>query len=141
MSFGIEKDVPPVGELSPETNMERWVGDSGCSQFMMPSADCMVHYREGGGVVRVADGRVIPIEGIGNSPIRFWFDKSWVQAILPNVAHVPLLGYNLLSLRRMPDRGHKYISEKKGVTLHLENGNTIFGPSVGKLYYLSGLRG
>ena len=27
----IEKDVPPVGELPPETTVERWVADSGCS--------------------------------------------------------------------------------------------------------------
>ena len=35
----IEKDVPSVGELPPETTVERWVADSGCSQFMTPSAD------------------------------------------------------------------------------------------------------
>ena len=29
--FEIEKAVPPVGELLPETTVERWVADSGCS--------------------------------------------------------------------------------------------------------------
>ena len=42
MSVEIEKDVPSVGELPPETAAERWVADSGCSQFMTPSADYMV---------------------------------------------------------------------------------------------------
>ena len=42
----IEKDVPSVGELPPETTVERWVADSGCSQLMTPSADYMVNYRE-----------------------------------------------------------------------------------------------
>ena len=65
MSVGIEKDVPPVGKLLPETTVERWVADSGCSQFMTPSADDMVNYREGKGVVRIADGRAMPIAGIG----------------------------------------------------------------------------
>ena len=60
-----------------------------------------------------------------------------MQVILPNVAHVPLLGYNFLSLEKMADRGHKYVGEKKGVTLHLKNGKTLFGPSVEKLNYLS----
>ena len=59
MSVGIEKDVPSVGKLPPETTVERWVADSGCSQFMTPSAYHMVNYREGGGVVRIADGHAI----------------------------------------------------------------------------------
>ena len=37
-------------------------------------------------------------------------------------------------------RGHKYVGEKKGVVLHLKNGKTLFGPSVGKLNYFSGFR-
>ena len=46
----------------------------------------------------------------------------------------------MLSLKRMADCGHKYVGEKKGVALHLKNGKTLFGPSVGKLNYLSGFR-
>ena len=136
----IEKGVPPVGELPPETMVERWIADSGCSQFMTPSADYMVNYYEGGGVVRIADGRTMPIEGIGNLPMSLWSGTDWMQVVLPNVAHVPLLGYNLLSLKRMADRGHKYVGEKKGVALHLKNGKTLFGPSVGKLNCFSGFR-
>ena len=71
MSVEIEKDVPSVGKLPPETTVERGVADSGCSQFMTPSADHMVKYREGGGVVRIADSRAMPIEGIGNLPMSF----------------------------------------------------------------------
>ena len=100
----------------------------------------MVNYCEGGGAVRISDGRAMPIEGIGNSPMSFWSGKGWVQVVLPNVAHVPLLGYNLLSLRKMADRGHKYVDEKTGVALHLKNEKTLFGPSVGKLNYFSGLQ-
>ena len=122
----IEKDVPPVEELPPETTVERWVADdSGCSQFITPFADYMVNYREGGGVVRIADGRAMPIEIIGNSSTSFWSSKDWVQVVLPNVAHVPLLGYNFLSLKSVADRGHKCIGEKKRVALHLKNGKTL----------------
>ena len=64
---------------------------------MTPSADHMVNYCEGGGVVRIADCRTMPIEGIGNLPMSFWSGKDWVLVVLPNVAHGPLLGYNLLS--------------------------------------------
>ena len=73
---------------------------------MTPFAGYMVNYREGGGFVRIVDGRAMPIEGIGSLPMRFWSGKDWVQVVLPNAAHVPLLGYNLLSLKRMADGGH-----------------------------------
>ena len=140
LAFEIENDIPPVGELPPETTAERWVADSGYSPFTTHSVDYMVNYREGGGVVRIADGRAMPVEGIGNLLVSFWSGKDWVQVDLPNVTHVPLLGYNLLSLKRTADRDHKYVGEKKGVVLHLKNGKTLFGPSVGKLNYLSGFR-
>ena len=55
---------------------------------MTPPTDFMVNYREGGGIIRVADGRAMPIEGIGNLPMSFWSGKDWVKVALPNVAHV-----------------------------------------------------
>ena len=140
MSVEIEEDVPSVGKLPPETTVKRWVADSGCWQNMTPSADHMVNYREGGGVVRIADGRAMLIESIGNLPMSFWSVKDWVQIVLPNVAHGLLLGYDLLSLKRMADCGHKYVGEKKEVVLHLKNGKILFGPSVGRLNYFSGFR-
>ena len=74
----IEKHVPPVGELQPETTVERWVADNGCSQFMTRSAEYMVNYCEGGGAVRIADGREMPIEGIGSLAMSFWSGENWV---------------------------------------------------------------
>ena len=75
----------------------------------------------------------MPIEGIGNLTMSFWSGKDWVKVIIPNVAHVPLLVYNLLSLKMKADRGHN----KRGLTLHLKNGKTLLGPSVGKPNCLS----
>ena len=127
MSVEIEKDIPPVGELPPETMAETWVADSGCSQFMTPSANYMINYREGGGVFKITDGRAMPIEGNGNLSMSVWSGQNWVQVVLPNATHVPLPGYNLLSLKRMAVRGHKYVGEKKGLTFHLKIGKTLFG--------------
>ena len=76
MGVEIEKDIPPVGELPPEITVERWVVDSGCTQIMTPSVDYMVNYRKGGGVVRIADGRVMLIEGIGKLLMSFWSGKD-----------------------------------------------------------------
>ena len=100
----------------------------------------MANYREGGGVVRIADDHVMPIKGIVNLSISFWPGKDWVQVVSPNVAHAPLLGYNLLLSKMMANRGHKYVGEKKGVALHLKNGNTLLGLSVRKLNGLSVFR-
>lgn len=47
--------------------MEVWATDNVCTRFMTLSADFMVSYCEGGGVVRIADDRVLATEGIGNS--------------------------------------------------------------------------
>ncbi|CAN0227654.1 unnamed protein product, partial [Ascophyllum nodosum] len=137
---GVKEKKDESAVTAVKTTVGRWVADSGCLQFMSPSADHMVNYCEGGGVVRIADDRSMPIEGIGNLPMSFWSGKDWVQVVLPNVAHVPLLGYNLLSLKRMADRGHKYVGKKKGVALHLKSRKTLLGPSVGKLNYFSGFR-
>ena len=52
----------------------------------------MVNYRGGGDVIGISDDRTMPIESIGNLPMSFWSGKDWVRVILPNVAHIPLLG-------------------------------------------------
>ena len=82
----------------------------------------------------------LPIGGIENLVMSFWSGQDQVQVVLPNVAHVPLLGYNLLSLKKMADRGHKCVDEKTGVALHLKSGKTLFGFSVRKLNYFSGFQ-
>ena len=46
MTVEIEKDVPPIEEQPPETTVEKWVAESGCSQLMTPSAPTMVNYRD-----------------------------------------------------------------------------------------------
>ena len=129
MTVEITKNTPPIEELPLETTVKRWVANnSGCSQLTAPFADYMVNYREGGGVIRIADDRAMLIEGIGSLPMSFWAGNDWVQVILPNVTHVPLLRYNLLSLKRMTDHDLRDVTKKKGVTLHLKNEKTGFGP-------------
>lgn len=63
MAVEDERNVTPEGEMPAESSIERWITDSRCSRYMMPSADFMINYREGGGVVGIADDRVLPTEG------------------------------------------------------------------------------
>ena len=57
-----------------------------------------------------------------------------------DVAHVPQLSYNLISLPSMAQKGHTYTGDKDGVTLELKGGKTLFFPLVGKLCRQYGYR-
>lgn len=122
MVVEIERNLPPLSEMPTKRTTKRWATDSRLYRFMTHSAHFMVNYRECGGVVRIIDDRDLPT--------RFWSGKDRVYAILPEVANIPLLEYNLLPLKIIADHDHKFVGKKKGVTLHLKNGNVLFGPSV-----------
>ena len=57
-----------------------------------------------------------------------------------DVAHVPQLSYNLISLPSMTLKGHTYTGDKDGLTLKLKGGETVFFPLVGKLCRQYGFR-
>ena len=57
-----------------------------------------------------------------------------------DVAHVPQLSYNLISLPSMTLKGHTHTGDKGGVTLKLKGGETVFFPLVGKLCRQYGFR-
>ena len=57
-----------------------------------------------------------------------------------DVAHVPQLSYNLISLPSMTQKCHTYTCDIDGVTLKLKGGETAFFPLVGKLYRQYGYR-
>ena len=58
-----------------------------------------------------------------------------------NVAHVPGLSHNLLSLRRIADAGNKYIGTREGIRIvFAKSGDEIFVPSCGQLNGLLGYR-
>ena len=57
-----------------------------------------------------------------------------------DVAHVPQLSHNLISLPSMTLKGHTYTGDKGGVTLKLKGGETVFFPLVGKLCRQYGFR-
>ena len=57
-----------------------------------------------------------------------------------DVAHVPQLSHNLISLPSMTLKGHTYTGDEDGVTLKLKGGETVFFPLVGKLCRQYGFR-
>ena len=60
---------------------------------------------------------------------------------LCDVAHAPLLSYNLISLPYLELKGHiLYAGDNDGVTLKLKRGNTVHFPLIGKLCRQYGYR-
>ena len=74
---------------------------------MIPKSVSMANYRECDGVVRVFNGIALPI----------------VDVQLLNVAFVPILSHNLLSLKQFLRRaGHSYLGDSGGVTFFSKSG-------------------
>ena len=107
---------------------------------MSYSSTGMLNYRETNAFMRTASGKRFPIEGYGDLPLTFRSSKGELSVLLQNVAHVPSLSYHLFSLRAAADNGHTYTGTRKGVTLHLSSGETLFFPSVGRLNFLYSYR-
>ena len=101
---------------------------------MTPNPVSMTNYREYDGVVCVANGVAVPIEGLGDILMSFQSDFGEPDLQLFNVAFVPLLSHNLLSLKQTTRRaGHSYRGDGDGVALFCKSGRWFFAPTVGKL--------
>ena len=95
-----------VGEL------ESWISDDSASRHMTSAHDSMTNYRECSGIVRTAGGDVLPIEGVGCILLRFLSDSGAFDIQLLNVAFLPQLSHNLLSLQQFTDANHTYFGTK-----------------------------
>ena len=82
-----------VGEL------ESWISNDGASRHMTSSHDSVTIYREYSINFRTAGGDVLPIEGVGDTLLRFLSDSGAFDIQLLNVAFVSQLGHKLLSLQ------------------------------------------
>ena len=115
--------------------------DSAVTRHMTPNLVSMTNYRECDGIVRVANGVAVPIEGVDDILINFQSDLGETDLQLLNVAFVPLLSHNLLSLKQFTRRaGHSYRGDGDGVTLFCKSGRWFFAPTVRKLDQIRGYR-
>ena len=80
------------------------------------------------------------IVGYGDLTVAFRSNDSWVHVKLHDVAHAPLLNYNLVSLTSLAQKGHSSTVEESGVTLKLKGGGTVQFPLIGKLCRQYGYR-
>ena len=84
------------------------------------NADGLTNYRECSRPLSLADRRKISIAGYGDYTVAFRSSDNWVHVKLHDVAHVPLLSYNLVSLTSLAQKDHPFAVEESGVTLKLK---------------------
>ena len=129
-----------VGGEALDKQVVQYIADSAATCNMTPDADGLTNYRECSRPLGLANGEEISIVGYGDLTVNFRTDHRWVRVKMNDVAHVPQLSYNLISLLSMTLKGHTYTGDKGGVTLKLKGGETVFSPLVGKLCRQYGFR-
>ena len=105
--------------------LESWISDDSASRHMTSSHEFMTNYRECSGIVRTASGDVLPIEGVGDIFRRFPSDSGAFDIQLLNVAFVPQLSHNLLSLQQFTAARYTYFGTENGVELQFKSGRTV----------------
>ena len=129
-----------VGGVALDKQVMHYIADSAATCNMTPDADGLTNYRECSRPLGLANGEEISIVGYGDLTVNFRTDHRWVRVKMNDVAHVPQLSHNLISLPSMTLKGHTYTGDKGGVTLKLKGGETVFFPLVGKLCRQYGFR-
>ena len=112
--------------------------DNQVAQYIADSR--ATNYRACSRLLGLANRRQISIAGYGDLTVAFRSKDSWVHVKLYDVVHVPLLGYNLVSLTSLAQEGHPSAVEESGVTLKLIGGGTVTFPLIGKLCRQYGYR-
>ena len=129
-----------VGGGALDKQVVQYIADSAVTCNMTPDADGLTNYRECSRPLGLANGEEISIVGYGDLTVNFRTEYGWIRVEMNDVAHVPQLSYNLISLPSMTLKGHTYTGDKDGVTLKLKGGGTVFFPLVGKLCRQDGFR-
>ena len=129
-----------VGGVALDKQVMHYIADSAATCSMTPNSDGLTCYRECSRPLGLANGEEITIVGYGDLTVDFRTNHGWVRVEMNDVAHVPQLSYNIISLPSMAQKGHTYTGNKDGVTLELKGGKTVFFPLVGKLCRQYGYR-
>ena len=117
-----------VGGVALDKQVMHYIADSAATCNMTPNSDGLTCYRECSRPLGLANGEEITIVGYGDLTVDFRTNHGWVRVEMNDVAHVPQLSYNLISLPSMAQKGHTYTGDKDGVTLELKGGKTVFFP-------------
>ena len=101
-----------VGGVALDKQVVQYIADSAATCNMTPDADGLTNYRECSRPLGLANGEEISIVGYGDLTVNFRTDHRWVRVKMNDVAHVPQLSHNLISLPSMTLKGHTYMGDK-----------------------------
>ena len=100
---------------------DQWMFDSGASLSMSPNSYMFTRYRKctEPDFVSAADDTQLRIKGYGNLSIAFNGTDEILD--LHDIAHVPDLEYNLISLGKLDERGKRFTIGEGVITMHNSN--------------------
>ena len=122
-----------VGDEGLDKQVAEYIADSGATCHLTPDADGLTNYREYSRPLGLTGRRKISIAGYGDLAVVFRSNDSWVHVKLHDVAHAPLLSYNLVLLISLAQEGHPSAVEEIGITLKLKGGGAVQFLLIGKL--------
>ena len=85
-------------DVALDKQVVQYIADSAATCNMMPDAGGLTNYRECNRTLGLANGETISIVGYGDLTVNLRTDHGWVRVEVNDVAHAPLLNYNLVSL-------------------------------------------
>lgn len=90
-----------------DTQSSTWIVDSGATKHMAHSTDSYTTYNTSncGSMVTLADGKSVPLRGIGTAALTVDCGSSERDVNLQNTLYVPELKHNLLSVRSVDRAG------------------------------------
>ena len=117
-----------------------WLLDTGATGHFTYDPRLLENYAECSRVLHYAGDNTFPIVGTGLR-LSLRSGEGVVCVTLMNVAHVPGLSHDLLSLRRIADAGNNYIGTREGIRIvFARSGGELLAPSYGQLNGLFGYR-
>ena len=122
-----------VGDGELDKQVAQYIGDSEATCHLTPDTDGLTNYRKCSRPLGLAGRRKISIARYGDLTVAFGSNDNWVHVNLHDVAHAPLLCYNLVSLTSLAQEGHPFAVDESGVTLKLKGRGMVQVPSIGKL--------
>ena len=114
-----------------------WVLDSGCSRHMTANRGCFVTFdKDHDGTVTIANGEKLHVRGGGTIEVPIQGKTTQITGVL----YVPDIGYNLLSISQLADRGMTCQFFKHIAKLVRNESIIATATRRGKAYVLSGFR-
>lgn len=119
------------------TNLHEWIIDSGCSNHVTFNKSAFTTLSSLNSKIELADGNSVDIVGTGTVELNIIVNGKLKSCRLSNVFLAPELGFQLLSVSQLDEKGLT-TSFSKG-TCQIRNGNHLMatGSSIRKLYILN----